>query len=220
MITALYTTSYLEGQDWQGNDRLQRNLKYLKYYQALKEKLGYDKIVFADNASSDKNRHTLLEAGGPDVSMIGFEDHLPRTSIYGYPYCWRALYAFEILINKGYEKIINIDSDCFVLTQRALDYIKNLETGWTTFWCKKYGFPETAIQIICKDTFPEFLDFTKECRWEDRGTSKPMEILLPFTHVNKELNCDRWGETREALSPDKDIYCQGNLDTNFVFQSA
>ncbi len=225
MRACLYTTSFLDGKDGQGNDRLERNLKYLEYYGNLRDQLGFERMVFADNGSSEENRSKLMtwaRIAGLDVTMLTFDPiaEIPaKVGVFHYPYCWRGLYAMEMMIDAGFDKIINIDSDCFVLTQKAADYIKGLDSGWTTFWCRKYRFPENAAHILCKDAFPRFLDFTRECKWEDRATDKPMEKVLPFTHIDKELSCDRWGESKFKIRQNahQDIYCQTKIDIELVF---
>lgn len=214
--TCMFTASFLDGLDGFGNNRLARNIKYIEYYRKLKEHLGHELMVFADNHSSTKSCNTLLEVGGKDIAIMRFDHHLERISTYSYPYLWRALYSMQEVIT-DFDKVIAVDSDCFVLTKRVADYIKGLNSGWTTFWCKKYGFPAAEIHILCKDTYSLFRSFIGQCRWEDRDGHSPMEIQLPFTHTEMSFNCDRWGEERLEQQASMDIYCQAQLETVLTF---
>lgn len=208
MKTCLYTLSYLEGNDRFGNNRLMRNIKYVNYYRNLKSQLGHELMVFGDNASHISHCEALLDVGRKDIAIMRFDQHLTRRGPYDYPYCWRGLYAMRELINEGFEKIISCDSDCFILTQRLADYIRNLNSGWTTFWCERYGFPEASVHILCKDSFSLFHSYIGQCRWEDRKTNAPMEVELPFTHVERKFRCDRWGESKEEQKTHMDLFCQ------------
>lgn len=218
MKTCLFSLCYLDGNDAQGNNRFDRNLRYLDYYSELKDKLGFSHIFLGDNDSSVGNCAELyFKAKDTEFSFLHLGEHIERGPGFVYPHLWRGLYSLRRVIGAGYDKIILIDSDCFVLTQKAADYIKGLTSGWTTLWCPKYNFPEAAIQVLCRDAYPVYYSFINQCEWGARPTDSPMEILLPFTHTEMSLKCDRWGEERRAQESWMDVYCQANLDIPMVF---
>jgi hypothetical protein len=46
---------------------------------------------------------------------------------------------------------------------------------------------------------------------------KKMELVLPFTEINKDLNCDRFGETNDLVTVDMDFYSQASVDVQLKF---
>lgn len=219
-MTVLCTFSYLDGIDEQGSPRLERNLRWLDYY-GPGSGINWDRRWLFDNCShrskywelglSIYNQWGLLiEDSGRDknTGVLRYSTHLPRGEGENqYPFCWRALWNFRWLIEAGAEKIVFIDSDAFILSRRMAKYINDLSTGWTTFWIPRHDFPSAEVQIICRDTFPLFLDYTKG-PWQEK-VGQCMEKVLPFTLVNKSFVCDRYGESREAQRPEMDAYFQG-----------
>ncbi len=209
---------------WLGDEhRVKRNLAYLEYYRKLKTELGYDKIIFLDNASPMENLEKLggtvvstdgkvimHDNPGSDLLILRFDEHLARTGIWQYPYCWRALEFVKTLIPRyELDKILFIDTDFYVLSSKLAEYIKNLDSGWVSFRCPKYGFPEAALHILCKDAFEHLNNFPipSPTHYNDQG----MEWLLPFTLVHeagKPFKGGRYGEGTNPQTPDMDYYGQ------------
>lgn len=220
MKTVLFTPSYLEGLDPLGSSRLARNLRYIEYYSDLKDHghLHFDDIWLADNASKHSSIEALQELTTDYFQIHRFEENLVRgKGPYDYPYCWRALYFMQDLIRMGYKKIIFIDSDSFIVSQRLADYINEVKYGWTAFWSEKYKFPTAECHVLCEDSF-YLLDKFCQVSWEHRiGTL--METQIPFTHVIKEFKCDRYGETRILQTDDMDGYFQAPVNLELKFKS-
>lgn len=244
MKTALTTACFLEGEDALGNNRLERNLRYLEYYRKLKLELGFSEFMLFDNASDMKLIQKLglsLVAASPfvtinnagrepvsaknisvwkseDITMFRFDDRLTKNpqKINDYPYCWRALYSLSFAFN--YDKLIGIDSDGFVLTKRMAKYIKEANSGWVSFFCPRHQFPDTSISIINRDAFSVYDAYTA-IPWENR-CGRLMEKDVPFTHVEKGFVCDRFGEIypRPEQTPDKDYWGQASLTTELKFE--
>lgn len=226
MKTALFTPIFLEGEDGLGNDRYIRTIRWLDYYSEIQKELGFDHIWMCDNASPvsqiEKLGGTILMHGlyklgrRSDLSIHTFAERLRKSGTEGhdYPYCWRALYFMKTLIDLGFEKIITIDSDCFVVSRALAKYVRELDSGWTTLWCKKWRFPEASFHVLCKDAFPIFQEFTKNPDFMSHHQSGAMEHLLPFTNVNLDFVTDRYGEVGDTpQTPDMDLYCQARLTT-------
>jgi hypothetical protein len=207
---------YLDGLDPNFCSRLERNIFYVKFYRNLKEHLGFQEFVFCDNGSTEKSINEFNYAvGGTDVSIFQRSPHLPRGEGYDYPYCWRGLDNIRHLIEgnlftKSYDKVITIDTDGFVVSGRMANYIKGCNTGWVSFWCPRWAFPDASIHILNKDAFPHFLDFIGDDAMKYNG--KCMETTLTFTHVEKYLKTDRYGETRVPQYPWLDFYGNSPLD--------
>lgn len=210
MKTALFSPSYLDGLDPLGSDRLIRNIRWALW----NEKLKIGDLWLCDNASSLESVQRLMEAW--PVNIHRFTMHLPRG--HGdnpYPYVWRGLWFIKQLIEDGYDKIITLDTDCFIVSQRLLDYVKAANSGWEVFWIPKYGFPSGELHILNRDAFPLYLEYTKG-PWIDK-VGQLFESALPFSKINKDFNTDRYGETRIPQTADMDGYFQAAVDVPLVF---
>lgn len=215
MKTAIIAPSFLDGLDPSQSSRLARTIKWLIYYQKLKGNLSFEDIFLSDDGSSDSSRAALSTTASGFVVL----SH-PKLSRQGsvscdYPWCWRALFDMRSLIEFGFEKIIMIDTDTFVLTQRMVNYLNALRSGWTSFHLQKYDFPSAELHILCEDAFPRFLEYTKGDFMALNG--KLMERELPFTKVVREFVFDRYGETRTPQTAEMDAYSQTPLDVPMKF---
>jgi hypothetical protein len=215
MKVALTSACYLDGVDQSGSSRLERNIRYVKYYQKIQEELGFDNIVLVDNASSPENTEQFMDAV-KDVILIKHMQHLQRGSGYDYPYCWRALHTIKPLIHQGFKKFLMIDSDYFVVSGKLAKYLKEANSGWLALWSKKYNFPEAACQVLNEDLFSFFLGYTST-PWE-RQNGLVMETALPFTHIEKGFIADRFGESRLPCTKEIDGYGQCPLDIDIEFR--
>lgn len=215
--TCLVTPCFLDGEDALGNNRLARNLRYMEYYAGLREELGFREMIFLDNASSMESITEFTARRKPNVFLRLFKESLTRgPGVHDYPYCWRALWHIRELLD-SYDKIIFIDSDCFVLTKRMAEFIKNCNSGWQTFWNEAGGHPESTIWVLSWDTFGQFDLYTRG-NWQDKvGTW--MEKDLPFTALDKTFRCSRFGEldppTEQNIT--MDCYMQARLTTPLQF---
>lgn len=210
----MFSPLYLDGSDLLGNDRVERTVKYVNYYRNLKRELNFDSFVFYDNASDinriDDFKYKINANEHHDVDVFSNRIHLPRTGILGYPYCWRALWALRpMMLSGAIRKILLFDTDCFVVSSRLGEFIRECNSGWVTVMCERYQFPEAAFQIINLDSFPMFLTFTDR-PW-GQFVGRVMETELPY-NVLTNFNCDRYGESREAQRPEMDLYAQAPVD--------
>lgn len=187
MKTILVTTCWLGNQEY-----IDKTKKFLKYY-SHPISLQYDNVVLLDNASEFNKIFNLTPSQHPYVQR--FHKHLPRTSILGYPYLWRAVYFFQELF-KEYDKIVYMDNDFFLTSEKAISLVNNFNSGYMSFYCNKHKFPETGIQVVTKDC-KEYWNFVKDLSEEEfiaKYTGKMMETHLPLTHIEKDLIGDRWSE--------------------------
>lgn len=210
MKTALLTASYLKGVDPSGSDRMARLKRFLTWHH-WPFFFGMDFYV-SDNGSPEH-----LRAQVPAwVTLLRHQEHLERTGEqHGYIYCWRHLYAIKILMQLGYEKIIFLDSDCFIVSRRMQDYVMSIHNGWEAFWIPKYNFPSAEFHVLCQDAFPIFNAFTSVPY--QRHDGKLMETALPFTRINRDLFVDRWGEDWTPQEKWMDAYCQAPVGLPLEF---
>lgn len=216
-MTILFSLCYLDEPG-----RLERNKEYLTYNLSIQKELGFNRIVLLDNASDmanlkqldaniyDENKVLLYSPTAPSIiDIYRFTEHLPRTGTWEYPYCWRGLDYLKTLLPTC-EKVVALDSDFYILSHRLADYVKELDSGWVSFFNHKYGFPEAAIHILCKDQFHKVLDFPIPSY--THYNNQHMEWLLPFTQVHKEgFKGDRYGENCLQQTDDMDYYGQWSV---------
>jgi len=201
--------------------RLERNLKWLSYYRNIKSDLGYDQIILVDNASDieelkklkghiidAETRKVLHTELGTDLYIYRYGTHLPRISIWDIPYCWRGLEFMKTLLPKV-DKILAIDTDCYVLTKKFATFLKDQNTGWVAPWCEKYGFPETSLFVLSKDSFHLLENFPIPSY--NHYATASFETWIPFTDVLKTFKGSRYGETGETQLPEYDYYCQWGI---------
>ena len=88
---------------------------------------------------------------------------------------------------------------------------------WGTFWCPRWQFPESALQLISGraiDALGKYHLVGKKVWSEDRGPSGFAEHILPFTEVNKSFVGDRYGEYMPDFPRNADYVCQCNPTMN------
>jgi hypothetical protein len=181
-------------------------LNWLQYYIPRINILGAEKIILLDNASdvalmdqlkAEINHHPLVE-------IHRYDEHIPRKSFLEYGYVWRAIWEFK---NIPYEKIVYMDNDFYLFTDKIFDYIRNLDSGWTCFWCPKYGFAETACNILVKGYTP--YDKFVSGPWEPHNGTY-MEKVLPTSSREKQFIGDRYSEYPMDVPENADYAAQVN----------
>lgn len=133
----------------------------------------------------------VFEYSEKNASIISLQPNYPRVSMLDYPNVWRAYWTIKKLLGL-YDKIYYIATDAYVLSQRLMDYLELLDSGWITLWSKKYEFPEACIQVITR--CPEFYEFFSGNCDPLKYNGQVEEITLPFTHVEKGFIGDRYSE--------------------------
>lgn len=196
MKTILFCTSYINtSKSWKT-----RYKRWLNYYQS--SHLHSDIILMIDDGATytpaDHDLTIALEDSSLPKDCCGtllyrFKNRLGRTSLIDYPGWWRSfLKSVELADYLGADKIIHIESDAFLLSGRIVDLLNNITTGWHVMWSQHYQFPETAIQVICRDQFQAMKDFKR--RHESEIISDIAENILPFTDIHREFIGDRYSE--------------------------
>jgi hypothetical protein len=200
MKTALFSPSYLVGKDPSGSDRLERTNRWIRYYAKIQTQMGFQNMFLSDDGSPAELLDQL-----EDDPWVFEHPHLGKRGNgngVDYDYCWRALWDIRKLIELGYQKILTIDTDTFVLNWGLADYIRSLNTGWTAFEIKKYKFPSAELHILCEDAFPRYLEYTNRSFLDKSGVL--MERDIPFTNIICTFDVDRYGEDRIPQNPKMD----------------
>lgn len=210
MKVLLLAPMYLEGIGYERYD------KWLSYYIPLKDKLGYTDILFVDNASNPE-LIDKLEAKYP-IKVIRKTKFFGRLSANAYGY-WHRAFAngYKYAIDNNYDKVIHIDSDVYLFTDRICEYVKNTNTGYVGFWCDIHNYPETIFHILGKDQFQNAEQFMRE----DFLEYYPYDIAetrVPFTHIEKNFIGDRFPEKGLNIQqPEWDFcgQCLVSMDVKF-----
>ncbi|WP_428492542.1 hypothetical protein [Rhodopila sp.] len=186
----------------------------------LNSGLQIDKALIVDDGSPilpNWSRVAVVSPGRYDdpipegVSIHHFDNRLGR-DVDGQPFPgWYRSFAYAIMsgIRGGFDRIVHIESDAFLISGRAVKFFNECDRGWVSLWCRSYQWPESTMQIINKDSFKaaeEFFsrpysDYTKQ-------PYKPMEKLLPITSINKDLVGDRYGEISDSVPLGADYVSQ------------
>lgn len=235
MRTALFTLSHLQGLDRFGGSYFDRYPKWLNFQSEIQSELGFHEIVLADNASAypDLLRlmrpfggaafydHEEFNAGSMELDgeevlhVIRFRERLgPTGAPFGYPYIWRAHWLLSSLMGH-FEKFIILDSDDYIVSRRLAHHIRGIRSGFEVFWEPRYGFPEAGCMVLCADAFPRWLEYAKT-PWREK-VGKLFETDLPYTRINKDFVCGRFGERREPQAFGMDLYCECPPDMDLEY---
>jgi hypothetical protein len=139
------------------------------------------------------------------VELISSGTHYPRGEGWDYKNVWRCYQYIRDELLPRYEKVIFLATDAYICSQRLVDYIEALDSGWTALWSAKYNFPATEIQVIVRGC-KAFDDFFAGDPLRYNGRCE--EITVPLTHVERGFTGDRYGETQEPYVPGMDYYTQ------------
>lgn len=202
---------------------------WIKFYQGKKDLLGFRNIFLIDDGSAIEDIKDIApgvniiepEAGLPEVlpegiSIFHFQKRLGRGKNCVFPGWWRS-FTFSSKIAKKYnfDKLILCEPDAYIIRDRLFSYIKSVAKGWVSLWCPKHKFPESAIQVICKDSINKLEEMHEkgEALW---NLDVIAERFLPFTKVEKRFIGDRYGEFLEKYPYDADYICQAWLNNSVM----
>lgn len=200
MKSIIFCTSYID------DTNHFRYEKWINYYLDKCELFNSDNLFLIDdgspNAVFDEKIEVLSANNLPDtlnekINLFHFENHLGRPGRRDYRGWWRS-FTFSVKLAEKYDidKLIHIESDYYVMSPGMMDYIANISEGWTVFYSSFYNFPETAIQVICKDSFEKLNQIHRRAVDSDYKFKKIAERVLPFSKVEKGFTGDRFGEIK------------------------
>jgi len=181
--------------------------------------LQFDTILMVDDGSStvpdwpglavwtDAEPLPHLDAP-PEVMIYHFQQRLGRRSVGDFPGWYRSFtFAGKFAEAYGFEKVIHIESDCFLVSERIQKYVNELRAGWTAMWCPRYDFAESAIQIVAGDAMRRFQDF-EQILPQERLVNRGLEDELPLDIVEMTFKGDRYGEHLDHVPRDADYIAQ------------
>ena len=197
----IFCTSYI-------ND-VERYRRWIDYMLPRRAAFGADRVFLINDGCEHADfdaRIAAIDGAAPlaeslpgELVMVTFPERLGRTSMFCYPGGWRSFtYSVRLARRYGYDKIIHIESDAYVCSRRLADYIRRVNRGWTALWSQHYLFPETAIQIICRDAYAELEAYADRGPAFFRASTRAAEYLLPFDKIEHRFRGERCGALDRA----------------------
>jgi hypothetical protein len=217
MKTLLHCTAYAKTADeWR--------IKHSRWIQGAETgPLKFDTILIPDDGSPEipqLDGVTIVDEGTlTDVEPIGnkivyrFHNNLGRQDLFVYPGWYRSFMFAAVYAKKyGYEKVIHVEADACIISQKLGDYFNNFKHGWEALYCPKWGIPETGIQIISGRYLQSFIDLTSmpyEAVAGHPADPRPHQgaSWLPYT-MNRSFLGDRWSEYPRDVPAQADYACQ------------
>jgi hypothetical protein len=179
--------------------------------------IAYDLLLIIDDASQRLPSWIdcpIKNASDGEIhgreALVTFDTHLGRAGSEDSPGWYRSFaYALSYATKHGFDKVIHVESDAALISQRAIARMNLFAEGWLSLWTPRYNFPEMAIQVIAGTSLGQAqVLFSEDYGWL-RGTSH--EWAMPFTEVDKSLQGDRYGEAQVAVPLDADFATQIDL---------
>ncbi len=200
MKTLVFCTSYATSQrDWDN-----RHAVWLRALQ--RSALHFDQLLIVDDGSTFLPAWAQVEivrevdAPQPEdvqsnasILLYSHAERLGRQSVFQFP-GWYRSFAFGVLYGEthGFEKIIHLESDAFLISDRIQRHFNEFTSGWFSVWCEAYLFPEIAIQAAAGDEVAAMAAFVREPY--SRLAGQIHEYLVPFTHIERDFVGNRYGE--------------------------
>jgi len=127
------------------------------------------------------------------ILLFHFQERLGRRDMLDFP-GWHRSFVFGALYAQaqGFDRVIHIESDAFVISRRARDFLTGFNDGWASLWAPQYNAPESAIQVAAGEGLRVLSGFARQPYAAMIG--KYHELEMPFTHVERGLTGDRYGE--------------------------
>lgn len=197
-MTVLFSLSWLGS----NGERLERHLRWFRYYTHPKCPVKFDRmIIYDDGSPAEPLSQWKAEVKGK-ASLVE-NAHLGRFSMYVMPYQWRAVAYVKTLL-PVVDRVLWIENDFYVVSDRMGQQLSSVD-GYVSPWCKMHLMPESGCSSIS--------GFGKNVFW---GWGLPhwkcesvFEKCAPFTgHL--DLNGDRWAEAGDEppYGPEIDYYAQ------------
>jgi tetratricopeptide (TPR) repeat protein len=177
--------------------------RYGRWLRAVRaSELQYDDILLVDDGSpilpdwpdAEMSTDNQADVTPAKLLLYHFRKHLGRNAVFDFPGWYRSFaFAGRYAHAHGYEKVIHVESDTFLIGTRVQQFVSDAVSGWTALWCPRHGFPECAIQVIAGEALQPFAELERTHPHE-RLIGREFELQLPFDNIEKRFIGDRYGE--------------------------
>lgn len=209
MKTLVFCTAFSNTQErWQ-----RRFGKWLKGIQD--SGIEYNQILMPDDGSDvlpdcfDYDLiHSYKQVSTKPVTILSLTPNLGRPENLNYPGWYRSFSAAVAYArHHGFEKIVHIESDCFIFRTRLPESINTQTDRWRAMWCPRYQFPETAIQIIAGQ---EAIDRAHHQLSQDYShwVNRCAEHWMAIDWIDRIWIGDRYGEYSTMVPVEADYATQ------------
>jgi hypothetical protein len=225
--TALYCTSYINSED-----ALTRYMAWIDYYTENRDKLGVGPIFMIDDGSpmewldkidaevinikhSPDYKHFNIPCDivGNKLKIFRFPTNLGRPTMFYVPGWYRSWsFAAMLAMKFKFDKLIFIESDAYVVTNKLFDFIKNSNDKWYGMWTPSKNWIESSIQWLPKEFYDAIAVYWKRGLkfWWSHDLNElnyAPEFLLPL-NVNpvRWFKGDRYPDFGD-IPPDCDYVC-------------
>ena len=211
MKTLLFCTTDVRNQSaWQ-----QRYLRWLNQHRA--SALSPDAIVMIDDHSPFQPPFfALLRADRigldalPAEAMLRFGQRLGRPGSTAPESWYRALFAsLNLALRYGFERIIHVESDSFMVSQRLSQYMLERSTGWTALRDPQASSAHGVIQVICRDAFQLIEELASKGPFAFRDQSA--ELTLPYTALEQQFTGEHRHQFDDASAANADYLVYENF---------
>lgn len=196
MKTPIFCTSFANSpNEWNG--------RYRRWLQGIRSsQLEYDNILIVYDGSPVLPDWTDTVIGTDEIDetppgellLYHFRERLGRKAVFDFRGWHRSFtFAGRYAHARGFEKVIHIELDAFLIGSRVQRYFSDTVSGWTTLWCPRHGLPESAIQVIAGASLGKFAELYRTHPHE-KLIGREFEYQLPFDVIEKRFNGDRFGE--------------------------
>jgi hypothetical protein len=193
------------------------NLRYRTWLDGIKAtSLHLDQVLMIDDGSP-------VLPNWPDVATVcSLQDDTRSSHVVLYHFYqnlgkaldpwpgWQRSFVFAAIYARhhGFEKVIHVESDAFIISERLSTFFNEMNNEWVTLWCPKHSMPESGVQAMAGTGLDLFYEFAIKPYNERIGPTA--EHGFPRTRVEKGFNGDRYGEYREDIPEDADFAMQAN----------
>jgi hypothetical protein len=212
MRTLVFCTSYAATPSvWETRYRL-----WLEGVQAL----GADQVLMVDDGSEmlpgwpglqlysgDTIAEAFTVGARAPLMMYHFTRRLGRVDTLNFP-GWHRSFVFAALFAEanGFDRVIHIESDAFLLTEAARQSLITYADGWAALHAPQFDMPESAVQVAVGSGLRVLAAFARQPY--DALIGQPHERLMPFTHIAHGLKGARIGEIPGEIPADLDYAAQ------------
>ncbi len=210
MKTLIFCTSHVDDETvWDG--------RYRRWLDAIAASgPRHDAVLMVDDGSPAlpdwPDVHVIRESedlrtSSPRV-LFHFRENLGRRGLFDFP-GWHRSFRFAAAFAEanGFDKVMHIESDAFVVSHRLRQHIDALDEGWTAFWCPSHGFPEITLQVMAGSGLDAYRVFCADVP-HAALVGRPYETSIPFTHVERGFTGDRYGERLPYVPVEADYVSQ------------
>lgn len=209
--TLVFCTSYSE-------TPLLWTTRYRVWLNAIRgSEIEHDHVLLVDDASpvlpewpdTHVTNHLRDGLASTGITLFRFDWRLGRQGRHVYPGWYRSFcLAARFAEVHGFDKVIHIESDGFIISSRMQKYINGVSDDWVAPSIQSHAMPESAIQIMAGRSLHAYFQFARRQYGEIVGAAA--ENIIPFTRIEESFIGSRYGETLHHVPPEADFVTQTN----------